>query len=763
LYKHPVTALLFACLLQACTAGKEQSIKQDTREFTTYVNPFIGTGAHGHTYPGATVPFGAVQLSPDNGQQGWDWCSGYHYSSDYISGFSHTHLSGTGIGDLCDISVMPVTGKANWLSPAAQDAGHTAYASSFSHADETAAPGYYAVLLKDYGIRAELTATTRTGFHKYTFPATDSAAIIFNLGFAINWDSPTDAYIHVENDSTISGYRLSKGWAEDQRVYFVATFSRPFTNYTTVVDRQAPGKVAEAKGRFVKAKFDFNTSPGEAVYLKVSLSPASIAGAKAGLAQELPGWDFEQTRAAANASWNEALEQIQVKSPNDTLKNIFYTALYHTKLAPVVFSDVQGKYKGADSLVHEAEGYTRYSIFSLWDTFRAANPLFTVVEGDRVNAMVRSLLSHYRQHGLLPVWELVGNETNTMTGYHAVPVIADAYLKGYRDYDVEEAYAAMKKSAMQDIRGVSFYKKYGFIPADLENESVTKNLEYAYDDWCIARVAKDLGKTEDYNYFMKRAQSYQLLFDSATGFMRGRKVDGSWTTPFDPKYSSHRENTDYTEGNAWQHSWFVPQDVQGLINLHGGQAAFIKKLDALFNESSEITCANTSPDISGLIGQYAHGNEPSHHIAYLYNYAGAPWKTQQMVRQIMKTMYKATPDGISGNEDCGQMSAWYVFSAMGLYPVNPASGVYVIGSPLFEEVSIKVSDGKHFRVTAAGVSDQNLYIQSASLNGKPLNRSYITHAEVMAGGDLKLVMGPTPNKAWASTPDSYPPSISSAE
>ena len=746
--------------LQGCIKSntkEQESLTQIGNSPASYVDPFVGTGGHGHTYPGATVPFGMVQLSPDNGTQGWDWCSGYHYSDSIIAGFSHTHLSGTGIGDLCDISVMPVTGKVDWVKNPSKDS--QTYASLFSHDDESASPGYYAVYLKDYDIQAALTATKRAGFHQYIFPASKEAAIIFNLGFAINWDSPTETYIKVENDSTISGYRKSSGWAEDQRVFFAAAFSKPFKTHSLAVDENLLNQETEAKGRLVKAKFNFDTKQDEAVYLKVAISSASVDAAKKSLSEEIPAWDFDKTREQAYAHWDNVLNKIHVTSDNDTLKKTFYTALYHTKLAPVLYSDSKSEYKGADGQVHKAEGFDRYAIFSLWDTFRAAQPLFTILEGDRVNDMIRSLLSHYKQYGFLPVWELLGNETNTMTGYHAIPVIVDAYLKGYRDYDVETAYEAMKKSAMQDIRGVNFYKEFGYIPSDMANESVTKTLEYAYDDWCIAQMAKALGKEEDHQYFLKRANSYQLLFDTETGFMRGKNRDGSWRTPFDPKHSSHRENTDYTEGNAWQHSWFVPHDVAGLIALHGGSEPFISMLDSLFSEDSMITGENISPDISGLIGQYAHGNEPSHHIAYLYNYAGAPWKTQEKVQQIMAAMYKPTPDGISGNEDCGQMSAWYVFSAMGFYPVNPASGIYVLGSPLFSEISIDVGNGKKFELIAKNKSAKNIYIQSATLNGKPLNRSYITHDEVMNGDKVTLEMGPQPNMVWGRDEENIPPSI----
>ena len=560
----------------------------------------------------------------------------------------------------------------------------------------------------------------------------------------------------------VVGHRFSTGWAKDQRIYFAAAFSRPFQRSVQLADTTViPSKDENPDQIDMKsaAQFFYQTEKGEQLVVKVGISSASREGAIAAL-DEAPSWDFDAYRNAAKEAWEKSLSVIDVEGGNDSLKTIFYTALYHTQVAPVIFSDANNQYKGVDGKVHSAKGYTKYGIFSLWDTFRAANPLFTLTQPDKINDMIRSLLSHYREYGLLPVWALLGNETNTMTGYHAIPVITDAYLKGYRDYDAEEAFEAMKKSAMQDIRATDFLREYDYIPYDKAGQSVTRTLEYAYDDWCIAQMAQALGKTDDYEYFMKRAANYRNLFDPSTGFMRAKLSDGSWKSPFDPKYSSHDFSTaEYTEGNAWQHSWFVPHDVQGMIDLHGGNEAFVAKMDQLFTEASDITGDFVSADISGLIGQYAHGNEPSHHIAYLYNYAGAPWKTQETVRNIMKTQYTAQPEGLCGNEDCGQMSAWYVFSAMGLYPVNPAEGIYVIGSPLFETATFNLSAGKFFTIEAPRVSDQNMYIQSAQLNGKPLDRTYITHQEIMQGGILTLEMGHQPNKTWGTSPEAAPPSL----
>ncbi|WP_020529683.1 GH92 family glycosyl hydrolase [Flexithrix dorotheae] len=724
------------------------------KTLNSYVDPFIGTAYHGHTFPGAAVPFGMIQLSPDNGTNGWDWCSGYHYSDSIIVGFSHTHLSGTGIGDLADILFMPTRNQVDLTKKISSREDYD-FKGFYTHEKESASPGYYSVEFEDSEIKVELTTSSRVGLHRYSFPEKEGNKVVLDLGFAINWDAPLETYIKVENDSTITGYRRSKGWANDQRVYFAAQFSSLFQSYQ-LSDGLKLEEGAKAVGLKANGIFNFNTNQ---VLLKVGISSASVEGALKGIESDLPHWDFERTKTEAAELWEKELEGIQVQTSDENLKRIFYTAFYHTKLAPALFSDALGNYKGADGNIHSADNYKKYTIFSLWDTFRAANPLYTLVQQDKVNDFIHSMMAHYREYGLLPVWELTGNETNTMTGYHAIPVIADAILKGFDEFDAEEAYEAMKKSSMQDIRGVKFYKEYHYIPSELEEESVTKTLEYAYDDWCIAQVARHLGKTEDYKYYMKRSSNYKNVFDKETGFMRGKSKDGIWVTPFDPKKSSHRVNTDYTEGNAWQHSWFVPHDIAGLIELHGGQEKFIEKLDQLFVENSEITGDNISADISGLIGQYAHGNEPSHHIAYMYNYAGVPWKTQEIIRKILETMYTDQPDGLCGNEDCGQMSAWYVFSAMGLYPVNPAEGIYVIGSPMFEESKIPVGDGKTFIITAENVSKTNKYIQSATLNGKSLDVSYITHKTMMDGGNLVLKMGAEPNKDLWTSKESFPPSV----
>lgn len=688
------------------------------------VNLFIGTGGHGHTYPGAVLPFGMVQLSPDNGTEGWDWCSGYHYSDAVIAGFSHLHLSGTGIGDLCDISVMPYL---------AQDAEAGA-PQSFQHSREQASPGFYRVTF-DNGIGAELSVTRRVGIHRYTFPEGAERAVSIDLGFRINWDMPTETHIERMNGTTFTGVRKSVGWAKDQRVYFAAVFSEPPSR----VDIQdAPVKGIDTLTA-AKALLAFPAGD-QPLLVKVGVSSASIEGALANIEQELNHWDFDKVAQDARVAWEGELAKIDATFIEPAMDTIFYTALYHTALAPALYSDVLGQYKGVDSTTRTASGYERYTVFSLWDTFRAAHPLYTITQPERLDDFLKSILAFYDEYGLLPVWALVGNETNTMTGYHAVPVLADALLKGHLGDQAEYAYEAMLKSAAQDIRGTNFYREYGYIPADKDSYSVTKTLEYAYDDWCIAQVAKMLGNEKDYERFMERSRSYKALFDPDTKFMRGKNADGNWVEPFDPFYSEHGAEGVYIEGTAWQHSWFVPHDVEGLIALFGSEAAFVEHLDATFSASSELRGENVSADISGLIGQYAHGNEPSHHIAYLYNYAGQPRKTQERVREIMQTLYTAAPDGLSGNEDCGQMSAWYVFSALGFYPVNPADGRYAIGSPLVKEAAIPVGKGRTFRILTENNSVENKYVKAVYLNGAELDRWYITHEEVMNGGELRLVM-----------------------
>jgi predicted alpha-1,2-mannosidase len=749
----------YAAALAATALVSLGACERGPRAAIDFVDPFIGTGAHGHVYPGATVPFGMVQLSPDNGLNGWDWVSGYHYSDSIIVGFSHTHLSGTGIGDLADVLVMPVVREPD-LTKHYESRNDRDYKSRFSHGDESAEPGYYRVRLIDPGIDVELTATERVGLHRYTYPASTEAGVVLDLGYAINWDRPTDTYVRVESDTLVVGHRFSSGWARDERLYFAFIFSKPFTTVELANGESEAASRQEASGDSVRAYFGFSTEAGEEVQLKVGISYVDSEGAISNLMSEAPHWDFDGARAAAGAAWEQELSRVRVAGGTDSAKTVFYTALYHTKLAPILFEDVEGFYRGADGEIHTADGFTNYSIYSLWDTFRAEHPLFTIVSPERVNDMVNSMLAFQREYGYLPVWSLVGNETNTMTGHHAVPVVTDAFLKGFRGFDSTEAFAAVEKSAMADHRGLRFYKRYGYIPSELEVESVTKTLEYAYDDWATAQLALGVGDTAAYQRFRARAGAYRLVFDSTTGFMRGRHADGSWVTPFDPTESAHGEHRDYTEGNAWQHSWFVPHDVRGLIGLMGGDAPFIAKLDSLFTSDTVISGENVAPDISGMIGQYAHGNEPSHHIAYLYSYAGAPWKTQERARAILEAMYDTTPNGLAGNEDCGQMSAWYVLSALGFYPVNPADGVYVLGSPVFPEATIELGGGDRFTVRANNASPENQYIQSATLNGRPLERSFIRHSEITGGGVLELVMGPEPNRDWGAGESARPPSMS---
>jgi putative alpha-1,2-mannosidase len=1005
-------------------------------DLTRYVDPFIGTGAHGHTYPGAQVPFGMVQLSPDNGVNGWDWTSGYHWSSDRIVGFSHTHLSGTGIGDMYDVLLMP----AFTTSPPLRDVS-----SSFSHDDEQASPGYYSVLLSDPGITAELTATERAGLHRCRFPAPlpgMAPSIVVDLGHSLNWDRPTDSFIEIQGPTLITGRRLSTGWAPNQHIYFAASFSRPYVAHWLESEWSPPGAHRQLAGTHVKGVFQFLSHPGEGLLAKVGISAVSIEGAIANLNREIPGWGFDAVRNQAAQAWNRALQRVQLEGESDEQKTLLYTSLYHSLMAPQLFSDTDGSYRGADGEVHRRLAFSNYSVYSLWDTFRAQHPLLTLVQPQRVDDLVQSMMSFYREHGLLPVWSLAGNETNTMIGYHSVPVIVDAWSKNLTTVDPGEALEAMKKSALQDADGLRYYKEpeprslqavtadetqsnmrridsisandfttvrfgpivngyekplagttfayhsqfpqartalllraradfqpvewqtgpvpepvsgrkislawiaamdageprrqfelyvngqqwfsfrspraddknfresgpggatlnfrgthrdqyddlfgvmfltlpaglprgeqlrlavhaedagsdqwymtfdhplswriaadsvygiveefgrrrqivrvdvenmgppgkgsvsvddvptpvdfkfgsnrfvltapvvnqdtpipvkatiegrvldeieltlrplepYDYLPADWVNESVSKTLEYAYDDWCVARLADALGARDDAFTFRRRARFYRNLFDPETGFMRGRLSDGSWKEPFSPRFSSHRQD-EYTEGNAWQYTWSVQHDIKGLIGLLGGREAFIEKLDELFEQSSDIEGTNASPDISGLIGQYAHGNEPSQHVAYLYCYAGAPWKTQERVRQITDTQYDTTPEGLPGNEDCGQMSAWYILSAIGFYPVNPAEGVYVIGTPHHERISLVLDEGRTFTVEAPGTSSINKYIQSASLNGRTLDRCYITHAEIAIGGTLQFVMGPEPNREWAADELAAPPSM----
>lgn len=742
--KNKYLIILSAILIVSC-AKKTETLTSKNENVSSYVDPFIGTGGHGHTYPGATVPFGMLQVSPVNGISEWDWCSGYHYSDDVAIGFSHLSLSGTGIGDLADILFMPVN-KAVDLSTNPISRDSIPYKSSYSHKNEKATPGYYQVFLENHNVNVELTTSKRTAYHKYTFKEGDTQSVVINLGFAINWDKSIETFLKVEDEHTISGYRYSTGWAKNQKVFFVAKFSKPIVNYKLSADGNTTDKDL-VKGIKTSTQLFFDGAKNKELLAKVALSSVSVENAKDNL--DAKEETFETTKSEAETLWNSALSQIVVETPTDSLKTIFYTALYHAQLAPVTFSDKNGQFRLENDSIVTAKNYTAYSTLSLWDTFRAEHPLLTLIAPDRVSDMVNSMLAFYDTKKILPVWTLYGNETNTMTGYHSIPVIVDAYQKGIRGFDAEKAYEAMKNTMMQDDRGLIYYKKYGFIPYSLLDESVTITLEYAYDDWSVAQMARALGKEADYQYFLNRSKAYQQLFDKKSGFMRGKSVDGkSWNAPFDPKHSNHREQTDYTEGNAWQHSWFVPQAVDDLIAIHGGNEIFTSRLEKLFTESSEITGDNVSADITGLIGQYAHGNEPSHHIAYMFNHANQPWRTQYWARHIMDTQYNTTPNGLSGNEDCGQMSAWYVLSSIGLYPMNPASGEYEIGSPIFEKSTIKLPENKTFMIEAEYVSHTNFYIQSATLNGKPFTKTTLSHQDILKGGTLHFVMGNKPNKNW---------------
>jgi predicted alpha-1,2-mannosidase len=716
------------------------------RNPTHYVDPFIGTAGHGHTFPGATMPFGMVQLSPDTRLTGWDGCSGYHYSDEIIYGFSHTHLSGTGISDYGDILLMPTVGDV-YLTAKNGELTDRGYASRFSHQSETAQPGYYAVKLEDDKVLAELTTTKRTGLHRYSYPPTEEANVIIDLAHR---DKVIDSELKVTGGRTVVGWRRSEAWAKNQIVYFAIEFSQPFTSYGVAVDDQIIPDLKEVRRPNIKAFFRFDVRSGTPVTAKVALSAVSVDGARGNLAAETRDWDFEKVRTAASDAWNRELSKIEVKGGSEAQLKNFYTALYHAKIAPNLFMDVDGKYLGRDFKVHQADGFDNYTVFSLWDTFRAAHPLYTIIDQKRTVEFIKTFLSQYEQGGRLPVWELAANETDTMIGYHAASVIADAAVKGIDGFDREQAFAAMKHSAGLKHFGLDAYTDHGYIGMEEERESVSKTLEYAYDDWCIAEMARLLGHRSDYNRYIARAQSYKNVFDPESGFMRPR-TNGGWLAPFDPREVSFS----FTEANSWQYTFFVPQDISGLIDLMGGKQKFAGKLDEMFAADSKTT-GREQADITGLIGQYAHGNEPSHHMAYLYNYVNQPWKTQFRVRQILDTFYKPEPDGLIGNEDCGQMSAWYVLSAAGFYPVTPASTVYAIGSPLFPEVQLNLENGKSFIITALEVSKTNIYIQSARLNGKPYNKSYLSHEDLMAGGELIFEMGPQPNLKWGSSENDVP-------
>lgn len=729
-------------LLFSFSACVSQQPDAETECYATeYVNPFIGTDFTGNTYPGAQAPFGMVQLSPDNGLSGWDRISGYFYPDSTIAGFSHTHLSGTGAGDLYDISFMPVT------LPYKEADAPLGIHSLFSHDEETASAGYYQVRLKDYNINVELTATERCGIQRYTFPEAD-AAIFLNLRKAMNWDFTNDTRIEVVDSVTIQGYRFSDGWARDQHIYFRTRFSKPFASVQ--LDTAAVIKDGKRIGSSAIARFDFHTSAGEQILVTTAISGVSMEGAARNLAAEAPADDFDKYLAVTRKNWNEQLSKVEIKSNDIDEKVKFYTALYHSMLAPTIYSDMDGAYYGPDKQVHQADGWTNYSTFSLWDTYRAAHPLYTYIEPQRVNDMVKSFLAFSEQNGRLPVWNFYGSETDMMIGYHAVPVIVDAYLKGIGDSDPKKALAACVATAnIDEYRGIGLYKKYGYVPYDVtdhynsENWSLSKTLEYAYDDYCIARMAEKLGEKQIADEFDKRSLNYKNVYNSQTTFMQPRNNKGSFIENFSPDdYTPH-----ICESNGWQYFWSVQQDVDGLISLVGGKERFAQKLDSMFtyNPSADEDLPIFS---TGMIGQYAHGNEPSHHVIYLFNAIGQPWKTQKYAAEVMHELYKNTPAGLCGNEDCGQMSAWYVFSAMGFYPVDPISGKYEIGTPMYPEMKMHLANGKTFTILAPAVSKENIYIQSVKLDGKPYDKSYITHEQIMNGSIFEFEMGNKPGKVW---------------
>lgn len=739
--KHSVAVAASLFFLAACSSQKET--EQPPVEFAQYVNPMIGTDFTGNTYPGAQMPFGAVQLSPDNGIPGWDRIAGYFYPDTTIAGFSHTHLSGTGAGDLYDILFMPVT------RPYKEAEAPLGIYSTFSHNDEFASAGYYRVLLKDYNINVELTATERCGIQRYTFPKAESS-VFLNLKKAMNWDFTLDSYIEVVDSCTIRGYRVSQGWAPKQYVYFQTRFSRPFDNHQiekTDITLKGKGKIGTA----CVARFDFNTEKDEQILVTTAISGVSMEHAALNLKAEAPKDDFDFYYNQAVSNWNNQLKKITVEGGTADEQTVFYTALYHSMLAPTIYSDTDGSYMGADRKIHKADGWTNYSTFSLWDTFRASHPLFTYTEPERVNDMIKGYLNFYEQHGALPLWNLYGWETDMMIGYHAVPVIVDAYLKGIGDFDAEKALEACIASANRDdYHGIGEYKRLGYVPAYSDSTkwkswSMSKTMEYAYDDYCIARMAEKMGKKEIAAEYDRRSLNYRNVFNPATGFMQPRDEKGNFVGGTDFKAETYTE--DICESNGWQYLWSVQHNIDDLIALVGGEERFVQKLDSMFTYSPESD--ELLPIFStGMIGQYAHGNEPSHHVIYLYNKAKQPWKTQKYAAQVMRELYTNTPGGLCGNEDCGQMSAWYVFSAMGFYPVDPISGQYEIGTPMFPKIQMNLANGKVFTILAPGVSPENIYIQSVKVNGQPYDKSYITHELIMSGATLEFEMGAQPGPVW---------------
>ena len=745
-------------VLTACPALKAST--KTAPDFTQFVNVFIGTGGHGHTFPGATVPNGMVQLSPDTRRYGWDACSGYYFADTTINGFSHTHLSGTGCCDYGDILFMPTVGEQK-ITGEDQESQTLPYASGFSHEKEKAFPGYYSVFLDDYQVKAELTTTDRAGFHKYTFPESNQSGIIIDLDYSLEKQTTTALELEVMNDSTIRGMKKTDYWAFGQRVYFYARFSKPFT-YTLVADNKKQKSLSKINGLSGKVLLRFSTTKDEAVLVKVGLSSVDFDGAQKNLEAELPDWDFDKTVNAAKVKWNNVLSKIAIEGASYKQKNIFYTAMYHTSVSPFLLSDVDNRYLGMDGKIHRTDPQKpMYTVFSLWDTFRGLHPYLTIVNPVLNELFIRSLINKAKEGGILPMWELGSSDTGCMIGYHAVSVIVDAYMKGYRNFDIDEAYKACLRVGEYDTTGIiahplvirncqmppaKYYKNtLGYIPCDKDHESVAKALEYAYNDWCIAQFAKAKGDQKNYEKYQNFSKYYQKYFDPTTGFMRGLDSDKQWRTPFEPRSSVHR-NDDYCEGTAWQWLWFVPHDIEGLVRLMGGKEAFTTKLDSLFSADLKLVGNSVSSDISGLIGQYAHGNEPGHQTIHLYNYVDQPWKVQEKVDEVLQTLYLDEPNGLSGNEDCGQMSSWYILNAIGFYQVCPGDPTYSIGRPLFKKVTIQLPGGKKFVVEAKNNSTKNKYIQSMKLNGKTLDKPFFKHEDIVKGGKLTFVMGNQPKK-----------------
>ncbi|WP_294558265.1 GH92 family glycosyl hydrolase [uncultured Bacteroides sp.] len=740
---------LTSCFLLAAGNGVAQRDYSKSEGLLQYVDPYIGSGYHGHVFVGTSVPYGMVQLGPNNIHKGWDWCSGYHYSDSILIGFSHTHLNGTGCTDLGDILIMPLneirTPRGN------QDDIRDGYASRYSHDNEIARPEYYSLLLDRYNIKAELTATDRIGFHRYTYPEGKPASILIDLREG-NGSNAYDSYIRKIDDYTVEGYRYVRGWSPSRKVYFVLKSDKKIEQFTAY-DDNTPKPWNQLKVASVKSVLTFGNV--KEVKIKVSLSSVSCANAAMNLQAELSHWDFDKIVKMSAGRWNEELARMSVETDNEPAKRIFYTAHYHTMIAPTLYCDVNGEYRGMNDMIYTDPKKANYTTLSLWDTYRALHPLMTIVQPEMVDKVVNSMLSIYHQQDKLPIWPLMSGETNQMPGYSSVPVIADAYLKGFTGFDAEEALQAMKATATYEKQnGIPYVMEKGYIPADKVHEATSIAMEYAVDDWGIAAMAHKMGKYEDAATYAKRAHYYKNYFDSSIHFIRPKLEDGSWRTPYDPARSIHTVG-DFCEGNGWQYTFFAPQDPYGLIGLFGGDKPFTAKLDNFFTNNDSMG-EGASSDITGLIGQYAHGNEPSHHIAYLYAYAGEQWKTAEKVRFIMDEFYTDKPDGIIGNEDCGQMSAWYLLSSMGLYQVNPSDGIFVFGSPCFKKVEMKVRGGKTFRVEAPDNNKENIYIQKVYLNGKPYNKSYITYDDIINGSTLKFVMGKKPNKNFGKAPANRP-------